>query len=152
MVNFATVIEGACWKLSVRSDLSRSYSCQYVPKTPMKVGEPWETIGHAANYAGRWINIPDGDYLTGGSGATLRAASLRKPATEKEARLRSQQFISKWSINHSLEREIGSVSQRRYGLGPFYFRGGITACSHNATGTSRLGGQEAAPVPPLDFL
>lgn len=91
----------------------------------MKVGKPWATIGHVANYAGRWINIPDGDYLTGGSGATLRAVSLRKPAIEKEARLRSQQL---------------------------YFRGGITACLHNATGTSRLGGQEAAPVPPLDFL
>ena len=44
------------------------------------------TIG----YAGRWTNIPDGDYLFGGSGATLRAVSLRKPAIEKEARLRPQ--------------------------------------------------------------
>ena len=46
------------------------------------------TIG----YAGRWTNIPDGDYLFGGSGATLRAVSLRKPAIEKEARLRPQHF------------------------------------------------------------
>lgn len=134
--------------------------CQHVPKTPMKVGEPWATIGHVANYAGRWTDIPEQSLLlpsgqcrnSGGSGVNLWPNHSVEPATEKEARLRSQQFISKWSINHSLEREIGSVSQRRYGLGPFYFRGGITACSHNATGTSRLGGQEAAPVPPLDFL
>jgi hypothetical protein len=46
----------------------------------------------AIGCAGRWTNIPDGDYLFGGSGATLRAVSLRKPAIEKEARLRSQQF------------------------------------------------------------
>jgi hypothetical protein len=45
------------------------------------------------NNAGRWTNIPDGDYLFGGSGATLRAASLRKPAIEKEARLRPQHLI-----------------------------------------------------------
>jgi hypothetical protein len=47
----------------------------------------------AIGYAGRWTNIPDGDYLFGGSGATLRAVSLRKPAIEKEARLRSQHLI-----------------------------------------------------------
>ena len=46
----------------------------------------------AIGYAGRWTNIPDGDYLFGGSGATLRAVSLRKPAIEKEARLRPQHF------------------------------------------------------------
>jgi hypothetical protein len=74
----------------------------------MNVGD-WATIGRAAklpngsmrvfhgagtteeeNKAGRWTNIPDGDYLFGGSGATLRAVSLRKPAIEKEARLRPQ--------------------------------------------------------------
>ena len=44
--------------------------------------------------AGRWTNIPDGDYLFGGSGATLRAVSLRKPAIEKEARLRPQHFFT----------------------------------------------------------
>ena len=58
----------------------------------MNVGTPWATIGRAANQAGRWDNIPDGDYLFGGSGATLRAVSLRKPAIEKEARLRPQPF------------------------------------------------------------
>lgn len=107
--------------------------CQHVPKTPMKVGEPWETIGHAANYAGRWIDIPEQSLLlpsgqcrnSGGSGVKLWPNHSVEPAIEKEARLRSQQST---------------------------FRGGITACLHNATGTSRLGGQEAAPVPPLDFL
>jgi hypothetical protein len=59
----------------------------------MNVGTPWVTIGRAANHAGRWTNIPNGDYLFGGSGATLRAASLRKPAIEKEARFRPQLFI-----------------------------------------------------------
>jgi hypothetical protein len=44
--------------------------------------------------AGRWTNIPDGDYPFGGSGATLRAVSLRKPAIEKEARLRPQHFFT----------------------------------------------------------
>ena len=47
----------------------------------------------AIGYAGRWTNIPDGDYLFGGSGVTLRAVLLRKPAIEKKARLRSQHFI-----------------------------------------------------------
>ena len=74
----------------------------------MNVGEQWETIGWAAKLpngsmrvfhgagttdeeiAGRWTNIPDGDYLSGGSGASLQAVSLRKPAIEKEARLRPQ--------------------------------------------------------------
>jgi hypothetical protein len=46
------------------------------------------------NKAGRWTNIPDGDYPFGGSGATLRAVSLRKPAIEKEARLRPQHFFT----------------------------------------------------------
>ena len=50
-------------------------------------------LSPAIGHAGRWINIPDGDYLFGGSGATLRAASLRKPAIEKEARFRPQHFI-----------------------------------------------------------
>ena len=52
------------------------------------------------NNAGRWTNIPDATLLlpfgqcrrSGGSGATLRAVSLRKPAIEKEARLRPQHF------------------------------------------------------------
>ena len=74
--------------------------CQSVPKTPMKVGEPWATIGRAATHAGRWTNIPEQSLLllsgqcrnSGGSGATLRAVSLRKPAIEKEARLRPQQL------------------------------------------------------------
>jgi hypothetical protein len=46
------------------------------------------------NKAGRWTNIPDGDYPFGGSGATLQAVSLRKPAIEKEARLRPQHFFT----------------------------------------------------------
>ena len=58
----------------------------------MNVGEPWVTIGRTANHAGRWTNIPDGDYLFGGSGVSLQAVSLRKPAIEKEARLRPQPF------------------------------------------------------------
>lgn len=92
MKNLAGVIEGHT-EYSGCSDLSPSSKfCQSVPKTPMKVGEPWATIGRAATCAGRWVNIPDGDYLFGGSGATLWAASLRKPAIEKEARLRSQHF------------------------------------------------------------
>ena len=50
-------------------------------------------------YAGRWTNIPEQSLLptlegrcrnSGGSGATLRAVLLRKPAIEKEARLRPQ--------------------------------------------------------------
>lgn len=94
--------------------------CQSVPNPPMKVGDSWATIGRAANLpngsmhgfhavgttdeenkAGRWINIPEQSLLlrvvygaqcrnSGGSGATLRAVSLRKPAIEKEARLRPQ--------------------------------------------------------------
>ena len=51
-------------------------------------------LSPAISYAGRWTNIPNGDYLFGGSGATLRAASLRKPAIEKEARLRPQLNLS----------------------------------------------------------
>jgi hypothetical protein len=47
------------------------------------------------NKAGRWTNIPDGDYPFGGSGASsLQAVSLRKPAIEKEARLRPQHFFT----------------------------------------------------------
>lgn len=53
--------------------------------------------------AGRWTNIPEQSLPktidkgrhrnSGGSGATLRAVSLRKPAIEKEARLRPQHLI-----------------------------------------------------------
>lgn len=83
--------------------------------------------------AGRWTDIPEQFLLlpsgqcrnSGGSGVKLWPNHSVEPAIEKEARLRSQQL---------------------------YFRGGIIACSHNATGTSRLGGQEAAPVPPLSPL
>ena len=50
-------------------------------------------LSPAIGHAGRWINIPDGDYLFGGSGATLRAVSLRKPAIVKEARLRPQHYF-----------------------------------------------------------
>ncbi len=47
------------------------------------------------NKAGRWTNISSLAFLRigkrlDGSGATLRAVSLRKPAIEKEARLRPQ--------------------------------------------------------------
>ena len=49
-------------------------------------------LSFATSYAGRWTNIPDGNYPFGGSGAILRAVSLRKPAIEKEARLRPQHF------------------------------------------------------------
>ena len=58
-------------------------------------------LSPATSYAGRWTNIPEQSLLlpsgqcrnSGGSGATLRAVSLRKPAIEKEARLRPQHFI-----------------------------------------------------------
>lgn len=100
---------------------SVSVFCQSVPNTPMNVGESWATIGRAANLpngsmrvfhgagttdeennAGRWTNIPEQSLLlpsgqcrnSGGSGATLRAVSLRKPAIEKEARLRPQHFFT----------------------------------------------------------
>lgn len=112
---FANIIEGAVYADRLRG----------LPKTGSDL-----SVG---TNAGRWTDIPEQFLLpisdrcrnSGGSGATLRAVSLRKPAIEKEARLRPQQYT---------------------------FRGGITACSYNATGTSRLGGQEAAPVPPLSSL
>ena len=50
------------------------------------------------NKAGRWTNIPKFSRfekrfkIFGGSGASLRAVRLRKPAIEKEARLRPQHF------------------------------------------------------------
>lgn len=59
----------------------------------------------AIGYAGRWTNIPDGDYLFGGSGASLQAVSLRKPATEKEARLRPQHFTFSRSRMGGLESD-----------------------------------------------
>lgn len=84
----------------IKASPAKSF-CQSVPKTSMKVGEPWATIGQAATHAGRWTDIPEQSLLlpsgqcrlSGGSGATLRAESLRKPAIEKEARLRPQHFI-----------------------------------------------------------
>lgn len=57
-------------------------------------------LNSAIGYAGRWTNIPDATLLlpfgqcrrSGGSGATLRAVSLRKPAIEKETCIRPQHF------------------------------------------------------------
>jgi hypothetical protein len=54
-------------------------------------------LSSAIGYAGRWIDISSPVFLRtsgrlDGSGATLRAVSLRKPAIEKEARLRPQHF------------------------------------------------------------
>jgi hypothetical protein len=51
------------------------------------------------NNAGRWIDISSLAFLRigkrlDGSGATLRAVSLRKPAIEKEARLRPQHYFT----------------------------------------------------------
>lgn len=101
--NFATVIEG-CSTLRVGcSDLSRSSICQSIPKTPMNVGEPWATIGWAANHAGRWTDIPEQSLLlrvvygaqcrnSGGSGVIVWPNHSVEPAIEKEARLRSQQL------------------------------------------------------------
>lgn len=40
-------------------------------------------------FSGRWADIPDGDYLTGGSGVKLWPYHSVEPAIEKEARLRS---------------------------------------------------------------
>jgi|688.fasta_scaffold360105_3 hypothetical protein len=72
------------------SDLSPATS---FPNGSMRVFHGAGTTDEENN-AGRWTNIPDGDYLFGGSGATLRAVSLRKPAIEKEARLRTQLNLS----------------------------------------------------------
>jgi hypothetical protein len=81
--------------------LSMEDFCQSVSKTPMKVGEPWATIGRAANHAGRWIDIPEQSLLlrvmaqcrnSGGSGVIVWPNHSVEPAIEKEARLRPQQF------------------------------------------------------------
>lgn len=89
--------------------------CQSVPKTPMKVGEPWEAIGQTAINAGRWIDTSSLAFLRiskrlDGSGATLRAASLRKPAIEKEARLRSQYIILGVGVKQKTANVMGGAS------------------------------------------
>lgn len=85
--------------------------CQSVAKTQMKVGEPWATIGRAANHAGQHDNIASlpfsrlswrcrglarsGEQRTGRQGATISgrfACNLNNPHVEKEARLRSQHY------------------------------------------------------------
>jgi hypothetical protein len=107
---FASIIEGAVYadgfynSPKAGSDLSAGNKCQFVPNTPMNVGEPWATIGRAANHAGRWIDIPEQSLLlrviygaqcrnSGGSGVIVWPNHSVKPAIEKEARLRPQQFI-----------------------------------------------------------
>lgn len=98
------------------SDLTLGISpCQSVPNTPMNVGEPWATIGRAANHAGQHDNIAtitcamarkggivqrvagSGDTQGLCASAELKSAShcVRNPSNlhaEKEARLRSQHF------------------------------------------------------------
>ena len=82
--------------------------CQSVPKTPMKVGEQWATIGRAANHAGQHSNTAhssslrlkakgrmarSGEQRTGRQGAIISgrfACNLGNPYAEKEARLRPQ--------------------------------------------------------------
>lgn len=101
-VAIAGVIEGQRSFLFCCSDLSPSSNfCQSVPKTPMKVGEPWVTIKRAANHAGRWTDIPDASLLlpsgqcrrSGGSGVIVWPNHSVEPAIEKEARLRPQHII-----------------------------------------------------------
>ena len=131
------IIEGHTGNSTGCSDLSLSISsCQSVPNPPMNVGD-WATIGRAAklpngsmrvfhgagtteeeNKAGRWTNIPDGDYLFGGSGATLRAVSLRKPAIEKEARLRPQHYFIFGSGETRMKMQNNSMAGGLLGFAP----------------------------------
>jgi hypothetical protein len=101
MANTKTT-EGNTEDISAFSDLTLGISlCQSVPNPPMRVGEPWATIGRAANHAGRWTNIPEATLLlpsgqcrrSGGSGVTRWPYHSVKPAIEKEARLRPQHII-----------------------------------------------------------
>lgn len=101
------------------SDLTLGISlCQSVPNPPMNVGEPWATIGRAANLpngsmrvchgagiteeenkAGRWTDISSPAFLRtsgrlDGSGVIGWPNHSVKPAIEKEARLRSQHHFT----------------------------------------------------------
>ena len=78
------IIEG-CSTLRVGySDLSPATSfCQSIPKTPMNVGEPWETIGWAANF-------PNGSMRVFHGAGTTDEENAGQHHAEKEARLRSQ--------------------------------------------------------------
>jgi hypothetical protein len=90
------ITEGQRSFLFCCSDLSPA---TYFPNGSMRVFHGAGTTDEE-NKAGRWTNIPEQSLLllskqcrnSGGSGVTLRAVSLRKPAIEKEARLRPQHF------------------------------------------------------------
>jgi len=142
------IIEGHAGNSTGCSDLSPATS---FPNGSMRVFHGAGTT-EEENKAGRWTNIPDGDYLFGGSGATLRAVSLRKPAIEKEARLRSQQIFlagAGWDEGHADAHARGiAVAQR---LCSDLFRGaGRPACKCDST-IVRGDCSSSQPVP-LTFL
>ena len=130
------IIEGNPRDILAFSDLSPA---TFFPNGSMRVFHGAGTTDE--EIAGRWDNIPDGDYLFGGSGATLRAASLRKPAIEKEARLRPQHFISSRSRMGSRDRcsceggSRGPASALRFTFGS----GGLLVCKCKRR-LQRLGG------------
>ena len=79
------IIEGRL-EISRRSDLSPATSfCQSIPKTPMNVGERWETIGWAAKLPNGSMRVFHGTGITDEENAGQHYA-------EKEARLRPQHF------------------------------------------------------------
>ena len=75
------------------------------------------------NKAGRWIDISSLAFLRigkrlDGSGATLRAVSLRKPAIEKEARLRPQHYFIFGSGETRMQMQKNSMAGGLLGFAP----------------------------------
>lgn len=129
------------------SDLSPA---TYFPNGSMRVFHGAGTTDE--ENAGRWTNIPEQSLLlpsgqcrnSGGSGATLRAVSLRKPAIEKEARLRPQHIYFVVCSTQSRKRVVQRKSKPLWSRATSTFGSGDCSFANASESFKGWGADEVA--------